>query len=265
MILWQENWGEIDWPVDWREEQFEGDFTIDAVQAGFAFPFPEGGEEEGEGGRAVPGGRGAGPGPGRVGGDHVRHRRTIRFLGDQTFLPMVGDETGLGRIEGVFAGVEAGTAAGVLVRFNHEVQSPIDAGVILAALGSVVESRTRPRTSRSSPSTRRRSRPPAGRSLPASGRPPGRARDPVDVPAADRPASTTADGEVKLPLSKDRAEATYQAMRALLGPAFSVHEANTFIGHRGEYDALKALPTTPRRPTWRRVDIWLDSSLLVGI
>ena len=138
VIWWQENWGEIDWPVDWTQEQFEGEFTIDAVQGGYAFPFLDGGDEEGEEDEPSPEEEALGQDRDEWSGITYGIAGTIRFLGDRTFLPMIGDETGLGRIEGVFAGAEAGTASGVLVRLNDEVQNPIDADVILAALGSVV-------------------------------------------------------------------------------------------------------------------------------
>ena len=268
VILWQENWGEIDWPIDWSEEQFEGDFTIDAVQAGFALPFsPEEEEEEGEEeDEPSPEEEALGQDRDEWGGITYGIAGTIRFLGDRTFLPMVGDETGLGRIEGLYYGVEAGTAAGVLVRFNHEVQSPIDADEILAVLGSVVELEDAAEdialfdVDEATITTD---------GWPLLARLCADHRAALETPWAFLRlighASTTADGAVNLPLSKDRAEATYQAMRALLGPAFAVHEANTFIGHRGEYDALQFLPDDTEDATWRRVDIWLDSSLLVGI
>ena len=265
VILWQENWGEIDWPVDWSQNQFEGDFAIDAVQAGFALPFIPERRRGRRGGRATEE-EALGQDRDEWGGITYGFAGTITFLGDRTFLPMVGDETGLGRIEGIYYGVEAGTAAGTLVRFNNEVQNPIDGAEILACseawceLEDAAEIVALFDVDRATITTD---------GWPLLARLCADHRAALETPWAFLRlighASTTADGAVNLPLSKDRAEATYQAMRALLGPAFAVHEANTFIGHRGEYDALGNLPDDTEDATWRRVDIWLDSSLLVGI
>jgi flagellar motor protein MotB len=78
-------------------------------------------------------------------------------------------------------------------------------------------------------------------------------------------ASTTGPAEHNLQLSADRAAAVYEALRALIGPAFAVAEASTFIGERGEYDALEEVPDETETPEWRRVDVWLDAEMLVGM
>ena len=180
---------------------------------------------------------------------------------------MIGDASGFGRMKGAYVGVEGGTSSGVLARSNDEVQTPISAEEFLARMGQVVEVPDQSASVALFGVNSSTIIAPDGWSFLAQFCADERAafETPSSFLRLVGHASTTADDPVDLPLSKARAESTYQALRALLGPAFAVHEANTFIGYRGEYDALKYLPDDTEDARWRRVDIWIDASLLVGM
>jgi hypothetical protein len=240
VIFEMDTGGDLDWHIDWSFTNFEGSFDIVGVAAGLT---------PGSGGSYSP-------------------IAKITFWGDKTHTPpMSGNATGLTHQLGLHGGV-----GGALLKGSLSLQVPgappaLTQEEIEAHLGRAVEVEDLLDTELPFFAV-------GGAALTSDGwlalaEVCADHRAALETPWTPLKltghASTTAGDTVNLPLSADRAANTYDAFRALLGPAFAVAEVGTFIGHRGEYDALLEIPDNTEDPAWRRVDLWFHASMLVRL
>ncbi|WP_282607801.1 hypothetical protein [Pelagibius sp. Alg239-R121] len=231
--------GEIVWSIDWSEYNFEGKLDFTSGGADLV-----------------------------VGGGISLSVGSVTFYGNRVFvLPMSGNASGMTRMSGFHAGAGASVVAGAMTLRSQANPTPITEEEIADYLGRSVAVDHLLDDELPFFNVGVTTLTPEGWFTLARACAEHRAA--LESPMTDLHltghASTTAGDNVNLPLSAERAAYTYDAMRALLGPAFGVAEANTFVGHRGEYDALLNIPDNTEDPKWRRVDVWFDASMLVRL